>query len=330
MKNDQIFSGQWLGRPLTFKTGKLAQQATAALTVHFGESVVLATVVESTEERGGLDFFPLSVDFEEKLYAAGIIKGSRWVKREGRPTDESVLTGRMIDRSIRPLFNQSNRRDVQVVITALSVDNENDFDIVALIGASAVLAISGIDWAGPLSGVRVGRVEGEFVFNPTYAQRVLSDLDLIVAGTPERVLMIEADANEIKEADMLIAINAGREALRGAYDLIVTMQTALNVSVRKIVTKDIIASIEDADKMYNSIYDYIKATFQINAVLKKENLDKNNLNNINLGYGNKYVRNKNIKFLLEKLHSQTILKVTFKKIIIIASIDKIRFLEIVK
>ncbi|NCN25795.1 polyribonucleotide nucleotidyltransferase [Candidatus Falkowbacteria bacterium CG10_big_fil_rev_8_21_14_0_10_37_14] len=248
MRNDQVFSGEWLGRPLTFKTGKLAQQATAALTVQYGETVVLATVVESSEERSGLDFFPLSVDFEEKLYAAGIIKGSRWVKREGRPTDESVLTGRMIDRSIRPLFNQANRRDVQVVLTALSVDNENDFDIVALVGASAVLAISGIDWAGPLSGVRVGRVDGQFVFNPTYTQRLTSDLDLIVAGTPDRVLMIEADANEITEADMLSAINAGREALRGAYDLIVEMQKALNVEVRQIVVNDVIASIEDADK----------------------------------------------------------------------------------
>jgi len=248
MRNDQVFSGEWLGRPLTFKTGKLAQQATAALTVQYGETDVLATVVESSEERSGLDFFPLSVDFEEKLYAAGIIKGSRWVKREGRPTDESVLTGRMIDRSIRPLFNQANRRDVQVVLTALSVDNENDFDIVALVGASAVLAISGIDWAGPLSGVRVGRVDGQFVFNPTYTQRLTSDLDLIVAGTPDRVLMIEADANEITEADMLSAINAGREALRGAYDLIVEMQKALNVEVRQIVVNDVIASIEDADK----------------------------------------------------------------------------------
>src|SRR5574344_732425 len=127
---EKIFSGEWLGRTLTIKTGKLALQADASVLVQYGETVVMANVVQSKQERDGVDFFPLMVEFEEKLYAAGIIKGSRWVKREGRPTDQSILTGRMIDRSIRPLFDDESKKDVQVIITVLSVDGENDHDIV--------------------------------------------------------------------------------------------------------------------------------------------------------------------------------------------------------
>ena len=168
---EQVFSCDWLGRTLTFKTGKLAKQADSAVTVQYGDTVVLATVVQSKTEREGIDFFPLMVDLEEKLYAAGIIKGSRWIKREGRPTDESVLTGRMIDRSIRPLFDDSSRKDVQVVLTVLSADKENDHDIVALVAASAALSISGVNWAGPIGGIRVGRKDGKLILNPTYEER---------------------------------------------------------------------------------------------------------------------------------------------------------------
>jgi polyribonucleotide nucleotidyltransferase len=151
----------------------LAKQADAAVTVQYGDTVVLATVVESPYERDGIDFFPLMVEFEERLYAAGIIKGSRWIKREGRPSDDAILTGRMIDRSIRPLFNQSLRRDVQVVITVLSVDRENDYDVVSLVAASAALAISGVEWNGPIAGVRVGRINGQLMINPTYKDRAV-------------------------------------------------------------------------------------------------------------------------------------------------------------
>ena len=140
---EKVFTGEWLGRPLIIKTGKVAKQADAAVWVQYGETVVQATVVQSRTERVGIEFFPLMVDFEEKLYAAGIIKGSRWVKREGRPTDQSVLTGRMIDRSIRPLFASGDNRDVQLIITVLAVDQENDYDVVSLIAASAALSISG-------------------------------------------------------------------------------------------------------------------------------------------------------------------------------------------
>ena len=162
-----VVSRDWHGRQLTIKTGRLARQADAAVTVQYGDTVVLATVVEAKEAREDGDFFPLMVDFEERLYAAGIIKGSRWVKREGRPTDEAILNGRMVDRAIRPLFDESSRRDVQVILTVLSVDQTNDYDIVALIAASAALRISGINWQGPIGGVRVGRINGELVYNPT-------------------------------------------------------------------------------------------------------------------------------------------------------------------
>ena len=213
-------SGEWLGRTLTISTGKIAKQATGSVTVQYGETLVLATVVESKDERP-VDFFPLSVEFEERLYAAGIIKGSRWLKREGRPTEDAVLSGRMIDRTVRPLFNQDSRKDTQLVCTVLSADQENDHDIVSLVAASAALRISGIDWAGPIAGVRVGRnAEGAFVFNPTYVERAESDIDIIVAGTKERTLMIEAGAQEMDEDVAYRAIVEGQRAMGPAIDLI--------------------------------------------------------------------------------------------------------------
>jgi polyribonucleotide nucleotidyltransferase len=217
---EKVFSGEWLGRPLIIKTGKIAKQADAAVWVQYGETVVQATVVQAKHERDGIDFFPLMVEFEEKLYAAGIIKGSRWIKREGRPTDQSILTGRMIDRSIRPLFETEDKRDVQVIITVLAIDQENDFDIVALIAASAALTISGLNWAGPIGGVRVGLIEDKFIFNPTNEEQAKSSLDLIVAGTDQKVIMIEAGANEVPEEKMYQAIMAGQKEMQGAIELI--------------------------------------------------------------------------------------------------------------
>lgn len=234
MQQEQTFTKEWLGRDLIIKTGKLARQATAAITVQYGETVILATVVESQSEREGIDYFPLSVDFEERLYAAGIIKGSRWMKREGRPSDDSVLTGRMVDRSIRPLFDQSGRKDVQIILTVLSVDQKNDYDIVSLIAASAVLSISGIDWRGPIGGVRVGRVNGELIFNPTYEERLKSDLDLTVAGTEQKVIMIEAGASEVNEADMLKAIQAGQKVLSEPINLIIEMEKEVGFKKDKL------------------------------------------------------------------------------------------------
>ncbi|MCX6798045.1 MAG: hypothetical protein NTX66_02415 [Candidatus Falkowbacteria bacterium] len=234
---EKIVSGEWLGRPLSIRTGKIAQQADAAVWVQYGETVVQATVVQAKTEREGIDFFPLMVEFEEKLYAAGIIKGSRWVKREGRPTDQSVLTGRMIDRSIRPLFANGDNRDVQVIITVLAVDQENDYDIVSLVAASAALAISGLDWQGPIGGIRIGLIEDKFIFNPTYAEQLISTLDLIVAGTTEKVIMIEAGANEIPETTILKGILAGQKELGGAINLIKELQKVVSSKIKIEKTK---------------------------------------------------------------------------------------------
>jgi len=227
MQQEQIFSREWLGRKLIFKTGKMAKHTNASILVQYGETTVLATVVESSYERPGVDYFPLMVDLDEKLYAAGIIKGSRWVKREGKPTDDSVLTARMVDRAIRPLFEEG-RRDVQVILSVLSVDKENDHDIVALIAASAALSVSGIKWNGPISGIRVGRADGQYIFNPTYEERTKSNLDLIIAGTNEKVIMIEAGANEINEQDAFEAIKQGHEQMKVPFSLIEELKEGIN------------------------------------------------------------------------------------------------------
>jgi len=255
MNTEKTYSAEWLGRPLTIKTGKLALQADSAVVVQYGDTVVMATVVESKTEREGIDFFPLMVEYEERLYAAGIIKGSRWIKREGRPSDESVLTGRMIDRAIRPLFNQSSRKDVQVVITVLSVDQENDHDVVSLVAASAALSISGVEWNGPVSCTRVGRVEGSFVFNPTYKDRETSDLDLIVAGTDQKVIMIEASANEVPESEMLKALMAGQKEMQAPIELIKKMKSEIGSvkekkEVKKLIDEDDIVKKEEAEKVF--------------------------------------------------------------------------------
>lgn len=241
--SEQIFKTEWLGHELTIKTGRIALQADASVTVQYGETVVMANVVQAKNEREGVNFFPLMVDFEEKLYAAGIIKGSQWVKREGRPTDQSVLTGRMIDRAIRPLFNQDDRRDIQVIVSVLAVDNENDYDVVSLIAASAALAISGVDWAGPISGVRIGRIDGQFVFNPSYKQQALSDLDIIVSGTSGRLLMLEAAATDIADEIVSEAIIAGLDKMQGALDLINEMKAKLKPELKE-KTKELKTSEE--------------------------------------------------------------------------------------
>jgi len=221
------FQTEWGGKTLTIETGKLALQANASCTLRYGDTVVLATAVLEKEARENIDFFPLSVEYDEKLYAAGKIKSSRFIKREGRPSDEAVMTGRMIDRSIRPLFPYGMRHPVQVVIECLCVDLENDSDILGLVAGSCALAMSDIPWQGPIGGIRVGRVGGEFVINPTFEARTKSDLDVIVAGTPDRVLMIEANAKEVPEAEMNAAIQFGQKHLREPIDLINQVVAAL-------------------------------------------------------------------------------------------------------
>jgi polyribonucleotide nucleotidyltransferase len=194
---EKVYTAQFGGRPLTVKVGRLAQQANGSVVVQYGETVVLATaVLGSPTDR---DYFPLSVDFEEKYYAAGKIKDSKWLKREGRPNEEAILTARVIDRSIRPRFSHNVRNEVQCVATVLAFDKENDADMPALFATSLALLISDIPFAGPVSGARVGRVDGKLVINPTYAERAKSEMDIIVSGTTTRINMIEAGANIVAE-----------------------------------------------------------------------------------------------------------------------------------
>lgn len=198
---------------IIFETGKLARQANASVTARCGDTVVLAATVMGGR-REGMDFFPLLVDYEERLYAAGKIKGSRWIKREGRASDEAILTGRVIDRSIRPLFPDGMRNDVQVVATVLSVDGVHEADMVAANAAAAALAISDIPFDGPISIVRVGKVNGEFVLNPSRETLKTSTLDLIVSGDGEHILMVEAGANIVSEEDIVKGIEFAQPHLK--------------------------------------------------------------------------------------------------------------------
>ena len=198
------------GRPLVVETGKMCQLSNGSCLVRYGDTVVMANVTMSAKPRDGIDFFPLSVDYEEKLYAVGKIPGS-FMKREGKPADKAILTSRMIDRPMRPLFPKDLRNDVTLVLTVLSVEQDNSPEIAAMIGASIAVSISDIPFNGPISGVSVGMVDGKYVINPTAEQREKSLMNLTVASSAEKVVMIEAGAKEVAEEDMLEAIMFGHE-----------------------------------------------------------------------------------------------------------------------
>ena len=205
------------GRTVTFETGKLAGQAGGAVTVRLGDSIIFAAATMAPEAREGLDFFPLTVDYEERMYAGGRIPGS-FFRREGRPGTDAILTARLTDRPIRPLFPEGMRNGVQVIMESFSADDENPLDILAINAASCALAISDIPWEGPVGAVRVGRVNGEFIANPTYTQMEESDLDLLVAGSADAILMVEAGANEVPEDVMVKALAFGQEALQPSVE----------------------------------------------------------------------------------------------------------------
>ncbi|MBI3283026.1 polyribonucleotide nucleotidyltransferase [Candidatus Curtissbacteria bacterium] len=208
------------GKKLVLETGELAGHANGSVLASYGETVVLATAVSQPAPEN-VDFFPLAVDYEERLYAGGKISTSRFIKREGRPSEQAVLTSRLIDRSIRPLFPKDYQAEVQVIITALSVDGENDPDVLSLAAASAALSVSDIPWNGPLSGVRVGKQNGAYFLNPTEEEKKFSDLDLVLATTKDEVVMIEAAASEVDEKTLAGAIEFGVEAGKQIIKLIV-------------------------------------------------------------------------------------------------------------
>jgi polyribonucleotide nucleotidyltransferase len=212
------FSTKVGNQEITFATGKLAGQAGGAVTARLGDTLILAAATMSGAPRTGIDFFPLSVDYEERMYAGGKIPGS-FFRREGRPSESAILTARLTDRPLRPLFPKDLRNDVQVIMYSLSADEENVIDVIAVNAASAALMISDIPWNGPVGAVRVGRVNGGFVINPTYPQLEQSDLDLRVAGTRDAILMVECGANEIDEATMVSALEEAHKAIQPLIDL---------------------------------------------------------------------------------------------------------------
>ena len=207
----RVFETEFAGRPLKVETGKMTQLANGACLVHYGDTTVHVAVTASEKPREGVDFFPLSVDYEEKMYAVGKIPGS-YLKREGRPSEKAILTSRVIDRPIRPLFDKSMRNDVSIVCTVMSVDPDCQPEIVAMIGASIAISISDVPWNGPISGCSVGMIDGEYIINPTEEQRKVSKMATTVASTSSRIAMIEAGADCVSDDDMYNAIMAGHEA----------------------------------------------------------------------------------------------------------------------
>ena len=229
---EKSFTADVGGRPLIIRSGKLAKQAGGAVTVQYGDTIVLVTVVAANEERPA-DFLPLSVEYQEKIYAAGRIPGNYFRREIGRPSEKETLTARLIDRPIRPLFPKQWRFETQVIATVLSMDQENDPDVLAMVGASAALTISDIHFAGPIAGVRVARVDGQLVANPTLSQCQTADINLIVAGSKTGVVMVEGGAEMAPEADMLEAIFFGHQALQPLIAIQEQLQAELGKAKRE-------------------------------------------------------------------------------------------------
>ncbi|MGE4250643.1 MAG: polyribonucleotide nucleotidyltransferase [Parvibaculaceae bacterium] len=222
MFNIDVEEIEWGGKKLRLETGRMARQADGAVVASYGETTVLATAVAARSEKPGIDFFPLTVNYQEKTYAAGKIPGG-YFKREGRPTERETLISRLIDRPIRPLFVEGFRNETQVIATVLSYDLENDSDIVALVASSAALTLSGIPFMGPIGAARVGVVDGEYVLNPTIEQMKTSELDLVVAGTQDAVLMVESEAKELSEEKMLGAVMFGHAHFQPVLEAIIRL-----------------------------------------------------------------------------------------------------------
>jgi polyribonucleotide nucleotidyltransferase len=244
VNNSKKYVVEMGGKPLTIETGQLAMQAGGSVVVQMGDSVVLCTATASRKPREGMSFLPLTVDFEERLYAAGRIPGS-FFRREGRPSESAILTSRLTDRPLRPLFPKDYRNDIQVIATALSSDTQNYLDIPTIIGASTALTISDIPFAGPIGAVRVGLVEDEFVINPTAEQMEQSQLDLRMAGSEDAILMVEAGAQELHEEVILQALKAGHEAMQP----VIALQKQMREEFGKPKNLDYpVATIEERDR----------------------------------------------------------------------------------
>ena len=260
------------GRELKVTIGKVAEQANGSGLVQCGETVVLVNACASKEPREGVDFFPLSCDFEEKLYSVGKIPGG-FIKREGRPSEKSILTSRLIDRPLRPLFPEGYRNDVQVIATALSVEQDNQPDILAMIGSSIALTISDIPFNGPTGSVNVGYVDGEYVINPTIAQREKSKLNITVSGTKEAIMMVEAGADILSEEEVLNAILFAHEEIKSICNFIESIREEVGKEKSEVILK------QRNEELFNSIIEFgkeqiISALRTTNKMEREEKLDK--------------------------------------------------------
>ena len=257
------------GRKLTIETGKIAQLANGSVVVRYGDTVVMVNVTAAKEPKEDIDFFPLSVDYEEKLYAVGKIPGS-FQKREGKPSDKAILTSRAIDRPLRPLFPKDFRNDTVVVATVLSVDQDNSPEVCAMIGASCALSISDIPFGGPTAAVNVGYVDGNIIINPTEEQRKNSKLTLTVAGTKEKIAMIEAGAEEIPNDVMLEAIKKAHVEIKTICDFIAAIKADIGKPKMEYksfaVDKEVYKEIEEnfKERMYQDVQAPDKETRDVN------------------------------------------------------------------
>ncbi len=276
----KIYETELAGRKLSLETGKMAKLANGSVLVRYGDTCVMVNVTASKEPKEGIDFFPLSVDYEEKLYAVGKIPGS-FIKREGKPSDKAILTSRAIDRPLRPLFPKDFRNDVVVVATVLSVDQDNSPEVAAMIGASAALSISDIPWGGPTAAVNVGLVKGEIIINPTESQRNSSDLTLTVAGTSDKIAMIEAGANEVADDVMLEAIKKAHEEIKKICKFISKIKE--EIGKPKFEYKSFAVNEE--------IYNFISENYKDDMKIAVKEVDKQ-------------VRDENITKLTDKINSE--------------------------
>ena len=249
----------------TFETGKLAGQAGGAVTLRVGDTMVFAAATMSETMRPGIDFLPLTVDYEERMYAGGRIPGS-FFRREGRPTEEAILTARLTDRPLRPLFPKDLRNDIQVILYSFSTDGENPIDILGVNAASAAVLLAGLPWNGPVAAVRVGRIEGEFILNPTFPDLEYSDLDLRLAGTRDAILMVECGASEVSEQTMVEALEFGHKAIQPLIDLQERMVAELGIQKREytpdLMNEELLANVRQrAEAQLNEIFErpYVKA-----------------------------------------------------------------------
>jgi polyribonucleotide nucleotidyltransferase len=259
------------GRPVTFESGKLAGQAGGSVTVRLGDSIVFAAATMAAEARPGGDFFPLTVEYEERMYAGGRIPGS-FFRREGRPSGDAILVARLTDRPLRPLFNQAMRNEVQVIMFSLSADTENPLDILAINAASAAIMISDIPWGGPVGAVRVARIDGNFIANPTYEQMDRSDLDLRLAGTRDAILMVECGADMIDEETMVNALMFGHQALQPIVDIQLKMAAEIGKPKRQVEIFDVDAELVEqvvkrAEDDLNAIMDTHHGKHELNDAL---------------------------------------------------------------